>query len=76
MLDYLLNSVYFKYRNKMFRQIIRIPMGTDCAPELVNVFLIAFEYRYVMGLIDLKSNDMQFGRQFFARPKSKISIAE
>ena len=34
-------------------------MGTDCAPELANLFLFAFEYKYVMGLIDLKSNDIK-----------------
>ena len=62
MLEYLLNNVYVKYRNKLFRQIIGIPMGTDCAPELANLFLFAFEYKYVMGLIDIKSNDIKLLR--------------
>ena len=29
------------------------------APELANLLLFAFEYKYVMGLIDLKSNDIK-----------------
>ena len=55
----ILNNVYAKYRNKIFKQIIGIPMGTDCAPELANLFLFAFEYKYVMGLINHKSKDIK-----------------
>ena len=47
MLEYVLKNVYAKYRNKTFKQIIRIPMGTDCSPELANLFLFAFEYKYL-----------------------------
>ena len=28
-----------------------IPMGTDCAPLLANLFLFFYEYRYMKGLI-------------------------
>ena len=62
MLDYLLRNVYVKYRNRLFRQILGIPTGTDCAPEIANLFLFAFEYKYVMGLIDLKSSDLKLLR--------------
>ena len=27
-------------------------MGSDCGPDLANLFLFAYEYRYVMNLID------------------------
>ena len=47
MLEYVLNNVYAKYRNKTFKQIIGIPMGTDCSPELAYLFLVAFEYKYL-----------------------------
>ena len=53
MLGYLLDNIYVKYRGNLFRQIIGVPMGTDCAPDLANLFLFVFEYKYVMNLIML-----------------------
>ena len=46
-----------KYGDKIFRQIIGIPMGTDCAPDLANLFLFAYEYKYIMDLIDKGKSD-------------------
>ena len=37
-------------------------MGTDCAPEPANLLIFAFEYNYVMGLIDVKSNHIKLLR--------------
>ena len=37
--EYLLNNIYVKYRDNIFRQVIGVPMGTDCAPDLANLFL-------------------------------------
>ncbi len=31
----------------MFRQKIGIPMGTDCAPFLANLFLYSYEYKWI-----------------------------
>lgn len=31
----------------MFRQVIGIPMGTDCAPFLANLFLYSYEYQFI-----------------------------
>ena len=38
----------------MFRQRVGIPMGTDCAPLLANLFLFYYEYHYMKGLIKKK----------------------
>ena len=62
LLDYLLDNIYIKYRSELFRQVIGVPMGTDCAPDLANLFLFAFEYKYVMGLIDTNNNDLMLLR--------------
>ena len=48
-----------KYRDNIFRQVIGVPIGTDCAPDLANLFLFAFEYKYIIGLIDVKSDDIK-----------------
>ena len=53
--------IYVKYRNNIFRQVISVPMGTDYALDLANLFLFAFKYKYeyIIGLIDNKSDDIK-----------------
>ena len=34
-------------------------MGTDCAPDLANLFLFSYEYQYVMNLINSNSPDIE-----------------
>ena len=38
-----------------------IPMGTDCAPLLANLFLFSYEYRYMKSLI---KNNIFMARRF------------
>jgi hypothetical protein len=51
MLSTLINNAYFSVGNKTFRQKIGVPMGTDCAPLIANLFLFSFEFKYVMNLL-------------------------
>ena len=39
-IKFLMDNIYIQIRNKIFRQMIGIPMGTDCAPLLANLFSI------------------------------------
>ena len=43
MLEYLIDNIYVSVGNRTYRQCIGIPMGTDCAPLLANLF---FNYEY------------------------------
>ena len=38
MLEYLVDNIFIEVGNRTFRQCIDIPMGTDCAPLLANLF--------------------------------------
>ena len=38
-LSYLLDNIYIIFGNKLYRQIVGIPMGTNCAPLVANLFL-------------------------------------
>ena len=40
MIDFLIDNIYIKIGNHLFRQCIGIPMGTNCAPLLANLFCI------------------------------------
>ena len=44
---YLMNNCYFQLGNKVFRQIIGIPMGSDPAPFFANLFLYHLHEKYL-----------------------------
>ncbi|MEW8546025.1 MAG: hypothetical protein AB2693_21085 [Candidatus Thiodiazotropha sp.] len=52
---YLLDNIYFRFGTKLYRQIVGIPMGTNCAPLVADLFLFCYE-RDFMGAF---SNDKQ-----------------
>jgi len=40
---WLIDNIYVVCGDSLFKQKIGIPMGTDCAPFLANLFLFAYE---------------------------------
>ena len=48
----IIDNCYVLYHDKVFRQVIGIPMGTNCAPYLANIFLHMYEYAYLKDLVD------------------------
>ena len=44
---WLINNIYVILGDKCFKQVIGIPMGTDCAPFLANLFLFACEFQWI-----------------------------
>ena len=50
-IDYLIDNIYFTVGDNVFRQKIGIPMGTDCAPYLANLYLYALECKYLKKLM-------------------------
>ena len=60
--EYLIDNVYIKVGNSVYRKTIGIPMGTDCAPQLANLFLFHYEYLYMKNLMrDNLSMAKKFG---------------
>ena len=45
--EYLIDNIYVSIGNRVYRQCIGIPMGTDCAPLVANLFLFYYEYKYM-----------------------------
>ena len=39
-LHYLLENIFVRFSSKTYRQIVGIPMGTNCAPLVADLFLI------------------------------------
>ena len=42
-LIYLLDNIYIGFGTKLYRQILDIPMGTDCAPLVADLVLFALK---------------------------------
>ena len=38
-LHYLLDNIFIRFGSKLYRQIVGIPMGTNCAPLVADLFL-------------------------------------
>ena len=47
MVDLLVDNVFVCCGGRVYKQDIGIPMGTDCAPFLANLYLFALEYAWV-----------------------------
>ena len=45
-LSYLLDNIYIRFGNKLYRQIVGISMGTNYAPLLADLFLFCDKRRF------------------------------
>jgi hypothetical protein len=46
-IKWLIKNIYVVCGDSLFRQTIGIPMGTDCAPFLANLYLYSYEYQWL-----------------------------
>ena len=51
MLDFLIDNIFVEFGGLVFQQTIGIPMGTDCAPLLADLFLYSYEAEFIQGLV-------------------------
>ena len=56
-LTFLLDNIYIRFGSKLYRQIVGIPMGTNCAPLVADLFLFWYERDFMLSL----SEDNQYG---------------
>ena len=53
-LIYLLDNIYIRFGTKLYREIVGILMGTNCAPLVADLFLFCYERDFMMSLSDVK----------------------
>ena len=51
MLEFLVDNIFMVFAGKVFQQIICIPMGTNCAPLLADIFLYSYEAEFIQSLL-------------------------
>ena len=49
-LTFLLDNIYIRFGSKLYRQIVGIPMGTNCAPLVADLFLFCYERDFMLSL--------------------------
>ena len=49
-LIFLLDNIYIRFGTKLYRQIVGIPMGTNCAPLVADLFLFCYQREFMMSL--------------------------
>ena len=47
-----------RFGTKLYRQVVGIPMGTNCAPLVADLFLFCYERDFIMSLSDDKQADI------------------
>ena len=49
-LSFLLDNIFVRFGNNVYRQTIGIPMGTHCAPLVADLFLYCYERDFMLNL--------------------------
>ena len=62
MIEFLVDNIYVRFGGQLFRQMVGIPMGTYCAPLLVDLFLYSYENEFLDKLI--KEGKRKLARKF------------
>ena len=51
-------AIFIRFGLKLYRQVVGIPMGTNCAPLVADLFLFCYERDFMMSLSDDKQADV------------------
>ena len=43
-MTFLLNNIFIRFGTKLYREVVGIPMGTNCAPLVAKLFLFLHPY--------------------------------
>jgi hypothetical protein len=51
MLEFLIDNIFVSFGGTLFQQVVGIPMDTNCAPLLANLFLYSYESEFLQRLV-------------------------
>ena len=55
---FLLDNIFIPFGTKLYGQVVGIPMGTNCAPLVADLFLFCYERDFMKSLFDDKQADI------------------
>jgi hypothetical protein len=62
MLEFLIDNIFGMVGEPVFQQTVGIPMSTNCAPLLTELFLYSYEADFIQGF--LNKNEKKLARSF------------
>ena len=57
-LTILMDNIFIRFGTKVYRQVVGIPTGTNCAPLVADLFLFCYERSFMLSLSDDKQADI------------------
>jgi hypothetical protein len=51
MLEFLIDNMFVSFGGTLFQQVVGIPMGTNCARFLADLFLCLYESEFLQKLV-------------------------
>ena len=57
-LTFLLDNIYIRFGSKLYRQVVGIPMGTNSAPLVADLFLFCYERDFMLSLSEDNQSDV------------------
>ena len=58
MLEFLIDNIFVMFGDQVFQQTVGIPMGTNCAPLLADLFLYSYEADFIQKLLNQKKKKL------------------
>ena len=71
-LTFLLDNIFIQFGTKLYRQVVGIPMGTNCAPLVADLYLFCYERDFMMSLSNDKQADVTTA--FNTKPRYLVDI--
>ena len=65
MLEFLFDNIFVVFGGKVFQQIVGIPMGTNCAPLLADIFLYSYEAEFIQSLLSTGKKKISISVQLY-----------
>ena len=57
-LTFFLDNIYIRFGSKLYRQIVGIPMGTNCAPLVPDLILFCYEGDFMLSRSEDNQSDV------------------
>ena len=61
-IEFLVENIHVRFGRQLFRQMVGIPMGTNCAPLLTDFFLYSYENEFLDN--SLRTEKKKFAKKF------------
>ena len=71
---FLMENIYVQFEGMVYQQIVEIPMGTNCAPHIADLFLFCYERDFMSNLHISKQYDLRLIDMFNETSRYLVNI--